>query len=99
MENLIVMRDLQCPICKQTANMQIAREVDFLSLLIIFNMWFYGKTIATCGFCHQSFEIDSKKVYDFLESSGISVNRSNMKKNLISITIPIIIIYSLTKIL
>lgn len=84
--------EMQCPICSEIANIQIAREVDFFSLRIIFNFWTYGKIIATCGNCHESFEVKRKEAYGLLDPVGVSANRSNIKKNLLSLSIPLIII-------
>lgn len=98
-ENLAVIKDMQCPICRETSNMKIGREADFLSLLFVFNIWGYGKFLATCGYCHQNFEINKNDAYKILDSVGVSINHSNMKKNLLSLSIPIIIIYIIIKIL
>ncbi len=89
--------ETQCPICGKTANMLIGRELDFISLFIIFNLWAYGKFLATCGNCHGSVEIKGQEAHNLLDSVKISYNHSNLKKNIISISIPIIIIYVLIK--
>lgn len=84
---------MQCPICGETSNIKIAREEDFISLVIIFNIWSFGKIVGTCGDCHESFKLDQDKIYEILDLAGILIKRSNVKKNLLSISIPIIIIY------
>jgi len=90
--------NMQCPICGETSNIKIAREEDFISLLIIFNFWLFGKLIGTCGNCHESFKFDKNEMFEILESVDISVKRSNIKKNILSVSIPIIIIYILVNI-
>lgn len=91
--------ETQCPICSKIANILIGRELDFVSLFIIFNLWAYGKFYATCGNCHGSVEIEEKEARRILDFAKINYKHSNLKKNLISLSIPIIIIYILTKIL
>jgi hypothetical protein len=85
--------EMQCPICDEIANIRIGRETDYFCLLIVFNFWMYGKVIATCGNCHESFEIKKKYAYDLLDSVNVPFNRSNLKKNLVSLSAPIIIFY------
>lgn len=98
MERLAII-EMQCPICGETANIRIDRQVEFDSVILIFNFWAYKKIIATCGNCHESFEIKKKEAYEVLDSVRVSVNRSNIKKNLLSLSIPIIIIYILSIVL
>ncbi len=98
MERLAII-EMQCPICGETANIRIDRQVDFDSFILICNFWTYKRIIATCGNCHESFEIKKKEAYELLDSIGISVNRSNLKKNVLSLLIPIIIIYILSTVL
>ena len=76
--------NMQCPICDEMSNIKIAREKDFISLLFIFNFWGFGKIIGTCGNCHESFKLDKKEMFKILDSVGISVKRSNIKKNILS---------------
>ena len=84
----------QCPICGETSNVKIDREEDFISLAIIFNIWSFGKIVGTCGNCHNSFKFDQNEIYDIMDSVGIVIERSNAKKNILSVSIPIIIIYT-----
>ena len=84
--------ELVCPFCGQVSNTKISRTEEFYSILILFNFWSAGSPFATCGNCHNSYELDDDKTYDFLATMGITVQRSYAGRNILSLSIPWILI-------
>ena len=84
--------ELMCPFCGQVSNTKISRPEEFHCIFIIFNLWSAGSPFATCGNCHNSYELDKNWTYDFLDSVGIMVQRSYATRNIISLGIPLTLI-------
>ena len=91
LETLTIIK-MQCPICKKMSNIKISRENNFISLFIIFNFWYFGKMIGTCGNCHENIQLKTNETYELLDSIDISINQSNIMKNVLFNLLPVGII-------
>ena len=88
----IIIISTECPLCEQVANIKISREVKWICLFILINLWYSGEYFGTCGNCHQSFKIDRDIVSDIIKETGINFRESFAIRNSISLGIVFLII-------
>jgi len=79
-----------CPVCGAESNIKISREKEFAWILLI-PLWFDGKFWGTCGTCLRDFEIKKSEALRILNEIGVDLGLPAWKKNLIVVTIALII--------